>query len=250
MVKITTKWFTRMTAARFPFLEFEQLPQVIGKEDDSSLFNDMLPIKNKELKPETLKEIFYTQKDIEEAKKQGYEEGEQQGIAKQKSMEEEFKAMILNTLNSIIEKVNEISSNISSNQDELMEGCAELAFSIAAKVAGNAEKQINKEIILNFLKDNFKFFIDEPSVSIKLNPETYLLIKEEIEKAYSGHKFKGNLMISIDYNMERGDCAVEFRNTSIKKTKNEINKAIEAIFSKYMAKDKEQEIETTSITEE
>lgn len=228
-----------MTAARFPFSDFDELVKPFDKDRPASLFSNLLKVENKE--NEKLKEIFYSQKDLEEAKKQAFEEGQQHGMQKQKLLDEDFKAIVLQTLNTIISNIDQISADISLKQDDLISGCAELAFAIANKLKGGDEEKVDKNTILNFLNENFKYFIDEPSIKVKLNPETYLHIKDEIEKAYAEHKFQGTMTFVIDHALGKEDCAVEFQDASIKKSKQDIQKSIDEIYEKYIVVRKEEE---------
>ncbi|WP_152606833.1 FliH/SctL family protein [Candidatus Jidaibacter acanthamoebae] len=234
--KTAIRWCINMTTARFPFTEFGASSYILTNDDNALLFNDNSEVEKKT--NDDLKDIFYSQKDLEDAKKQAFKEGELQGIEKQKGLEEQFKHTILTTLNSIMEKINELSLNINSDQDGLIQGCAELAFAIADKIKGSAEQSADENSIINFIKDNFNHFADEPVLNIKLNPETYLHIKDEIEKAYSEHNFKGSLMFAIDHSLGREDCAVEFQDACIKKSKQEIIAALDNIYAKYFKAEK------------
>lgn len=232
MVQPKINWYTKMSKKKFPFFELQD--ETLG-EVKASLFKELLNKNDVQRKEKTIKEIFYTQKDLDEAKKIAYEQGLEQGIKQQSLSEEQFKIQALEALNTIIRKIEEIGNERTHTHiTDLSNGCAELAFAIANKICDEDGGKLDQNMIKNFISDNVKFFVDEAFITIKLSPQVYSYLSKEIEELCKKNNFIGKITFTVDNNFEPNDCTIEFNDTCIKKSKKYIINTVNSIYNQYV----------------
>ncbi len=128
--------------------------------------------------------------------KKGLEEGKK--IA-QRECEKELEK-IRNLIGQIRDK---ISEELKSAEPHLLK----LAYTIAKKVIA-AELRINKNAILNIVREAIERLKDKTKIIVKLNPADYDFVEKEKEKIKEGFEIK-ELKFERDEKVKEGGCIVQ-----------------------------------------
>ena len=151
----------------------------------------------------------------EQKEKQGYEEGFDKGyydgIEKGKSeMEQKFSGLI-STMESVTNSALEEKHKIINATEEDIVG---LSAGIARKVV-DQELSVNKDVIVNFVKEAIKKLEDKEKIIIYANPDDIELIKSHREDFKELVDTADTLHILPDELLEKGECRLESKNEII-----------------------------------
>ncbi len=182
----------------------------------------------------------------EESKKEGYNSGFKEGFEKgfEKGYEEGFKKAsedILieqKKLKSKISELDKIIHNLVNFKEEqiksLLPEILELSIKIAKKIV-STELSINKKILLNIIKEALKEVSVAEKIIIKINPEDFEKIREEIDQITGENSY---IKIIPAHEMSQGSFYIETEDNVIDSKVEEKFQEIEnAIHSVLYSKD-------------
>lgn len=168
------------------------------------------------------------QKGYEEGYKQGYEEGLKKGYTEGlKSAEFEIKQKINqleNTVQTLINLIEELQSFKEKEFKNLLPQIISFALNVAKKVV-SFKISTDKEVILSIVKEALQSLpISDEKILIKLNPEDYKVVSENIEKLGIN---KSSIFIEPSELIRKGEYLIETSSQYIESTIQDRFKEIE-----------------------
>ena len=184
---------------------------------------ESIKIQSEEIKLKTQEDIKNIISDAEKqaidikesAQKNGYDEGFEKGyydgLAKAKSeIEQKFSSLITNLQSIVTSAMEEKNKIINSAEDDIVE----LSAAIAKKVINN-EISINKNSIINLVKEAIKKLEDKEKIIIYAHPSDLELIKSHRDEFKELVDTIDTLHIIPDELLEPGECRLESRSEII-----------------------------------
>ena len=168
--------------------------------NQSDTFNDLTANQYNCL---TYEEMY--QREIEAAEKQGYDQGYLKGLSDGAIAGKKEIDPVIQKLGKAFDEVNQIKTNLSKYTEI---EAVNLSIAIAKKIVGN-EISINKNVILNIVKEALKKVDGHETIKIKVNPtENHILEENKIDiKKIAG--CVQNIEIICDEHIALGGCIVE-----------------------------------------
>ncbi len=160
--------------------------------------------------------------DIEQAREEGFKEGENSAIAiAQKQSAEALRA---------IARISQLLLGRLHNEVmELNEDAIEFSKACAFKLAGASLEKYEKVTIDNYVKEALINLRNNPRIAIKVPTNIKPLIDNSINQIASEIGFEGKIDLRADDNAQIGECSIEWQGGAIRHDQGfierEINKA-------------------------
>lgn len=142
------------------------------------------------------------QKEIDQAKEDGYNQGYHDGFA---VGDEKGRQQGLEHLNSVIKDLQEIVHHIKEELDNRVGDLIKLAVKIANRIV-HAELEINPQIINGIVKEMVQDMTNFEEIVIHVNPE---LEKYLVEEDFKSEFVKQQINFVGDSKLKMGDCIVK-----------------------------------------
>ena len=159
---------------------------------------------------------------------QGFTEGEKAGI----DSERKNLKSVLDTLSQVVRQLDEIRNEIYRYSEKEV---VSLAMGIATKIVRH-EITINKNVILNVLKQALKKIVDYDKIKIRVNPSDLQFLKTQ------NHQFShlidnmGSIVFEEDETILTGGCLIETNSGDIDARIDKQLEAVEEAFKSEFAK--------------
>ena len=191
--------------------------QPVSFERESELFSDLSEnsVMNWKLSGNSKQDIMALKG---RAYAEGFTAGEKAGI----DSERKNLRSVLDTLTQTVQQLNETKDEVYRHSEKEV---VSLAMSIATKIVGH-EVTVNKNVVLNVLKQALKKIVDSDKIKIRVNPYDLQFLKTQ------NHKFShlidnmGNISFEADETILTGGCLIETNSGDIDAR---IDKQIEAV---------------------
>jgi hypothetical protein len=178
--------------------------------------------------------------DLAKIKRQEYDRGKEEMEAKIAEMQEQFQRETAGVIMQISTRFDEISQQVHSANQFIMNDAAELSYQLAKKLSATTEKIFGHEQIINFFKDHVNLLMGEPKLLIKVSSGVADDLIHKIEKVFSQSDYIGVLSVVRSAKVPLGDCEIHWdggmlkkdRGEFVKKFEENIEKAIERVASK------------------
>jgi flagellar assembly protein FliH len=149
---------------------------------------------------------------------EGFTAGEKAGIdSERKNLES-----VIDTLTQTVEQLNEIKNEVYRHSEKEV---VSLAMGIATKIVGH-EVTINKNVILNVLKQALKKIVDSDQIKIRVNPYDLQFLKTQNHQFAHLIDNMGSVSFEADETILTGGCLIETNSGDIDAR---IDKQIEAV---------------------
>lgn len=194
-------------------------------EENRNDESGMLKIDSEETKE---KKITYTQEELEShikiARDEGYEEGFK---ASQSSLEVNKIELLANVGANLLN----IFERIDAKVFEMEKDCAELLKKILRKVVPGVLDERAKEIVENFIKDNFVNIKKEAKLSFYANPEVIPYVQDVVAGLARINDFEGKISIHKDAGLGLSDCRIEWEKGGVELKSEEILNKIDDVLN-------------------
>ena len=183
---------------------------------------DPSPIKRKKI---------ITDADLEEARQQGFQEGENSAIAQAQTKTAENMRAIAGLMQMLIGKLqNEVN--------ELNEDAVELSIATAKAIANVAIDEFEPKILNQFIKDAVSNLRNVPRILVKVNSEVRDLVTPHLLQTAKDAGFDGQIEIRGEENISHADCSIEWQNGAISHNRTQILKNIDDAAKDFLASKK------------
>ncbi|MDL1956463.1 MAG: hypothetical protein LWW95_05375 [Candidatus Desulfofervidus auxilii] len=157
--------------------------------------------------------LVKAKEEAEQIKKQAYETGFKQGLKEGiKQGEKEAKIEILKKAEKKLENLEKIIEEIAQFRQKLFQKMEKeilgLALAIAKKIV-KQEVNINKEVILNNIREAINKLTEVDRVFVKVNPEDYEFIQQYRPDFLETLNQKQKIKLIKDETIKRGGCLIE-----------------------------------------
>ena len=142
---------------------------------------------------------------IEAAEKIAYEMGYNQGVSEGRKTGEKTIEPVLTKFEKALSELERIKQNLSHMAEV---EAVNLSLAIAKKIVGN-EISINKNVILNIVKEALKKVDGHENIKIKVNPLEFQIIEESRNELKKITNCMENIEIIADHEISQGGCVIE-----------------------------------------
>lgn len=149
-----------------------------------------------------------TQEDIDAARAQGFQEGENSAIAQAQIKTSESMRSIAHMMQMLIGK-------LQSEVNELNEDAVELSLATGKALAGVAIEEFEPQILQNFIKEAVTNLRNTPRILVKINAEVKDLVEPHLIQTAIDAGFDGQIEVRGEQNMPNADCSIEWQGGAI-----------------------------------
>lgn len=152
---------------------------------------------------------IWTEADVNNARQEGYMEGENSAMA----MAQKSASDSLRTISNLMQM---LIGRLHNEAQELNEDAVLVALSAAKSLAGVAIDQFEKSAIENYFKDVLANLRNMPRICININDESRDLIAPSLMKLAQDIGYEGQIEIRGDSSQAKGDCTIEWQGGAIR----------------------------------
>ena len=171
----------------------------------------------------------FTEEQVEEARKHGFDAGLQEGLEKATA---ETETSIEEVLNDIRSQLGTLFKAQAIGATNTFNDAVNIALAITKKCFPQQNTEHGFNEIDFMVRGVLKEIFDEPRVVIYINPQLKELMTEQIKTITNETSFEGQMVIMEDNEIMLGDCKVTWSNGSaernIENTLNKINQIVES----------------------
>jgi flagellar assembly protein FliH len=148
---------------------------------------------------------------LEEAKRQGYEEGYQLGVEDGRQFAKEQYQFQLQKADDILEQAYREKAAIIKEADPFV---IELTMEIAKKVI-QQELKANPEALIDSIKQTLSSVYETASISIGVAPEDFSFVQKQREQLRAIDNGQLEIKVFPDYSIEQGGCIIRTSSGSV-----------------------------------
>lgn len=182
-------------------------------------------------KEEEPPEPIFTLLQIDEARKQGYDEGILSG-------REEASSGIENSIGQTLERIAQQLPTIiqaqSAANEQMMANAAEIAVTIMRKLMPTLLERHGAAEIDGLLSDCVSNLIDQPKIRIRVAKDHVAAVEERLESLIAASGFDGRFLVEPDEAMQPTDCRIDWPGGGIEKRSDEVWAQIDAALARFL----------------
>lgn len=175
----------------------------------------------------TRKKQVLNEADLQAARDQGFQEGEQSAIAQASKQSADAMRSIARMMQLLLGKLhNEV--------DDLRHDALDVAMTAAEAIAEEALKKCGEENIKNYIKEAVSNLPDSAKIIVKVSPDLVDLLTNQISQVAKDAGFDGKLDLRGDENSANFDCAIEWQGGAIRHNKQATLEAIRTAAAEWL----------------
>jgi len=188
------------------------------------------------LEPEATKPVekTYSEKEFNDSRIKGYEEGYAKGFGAAKGEADDLNKQIEETIKSIDAKLASISDSAKDAVKKDEQEVARLVMIIAKKIAGDALEKNPLPEVERIINKAFEQLFDEPVVTIHISAKVAAGIKDRIDSMTAKKGFTGKVEILEKQDFAPSQCEVMWSGGGMSGDKDIIIKEIDDMCSKIL----------------
>lgn len=163
------------------------------------------------------------------AKKLGYAEGFEAGLAQASTEAAAREKDTLAAMSHIKDKLSEVATTYAALINEQSTELADLVVAIARKVAGEALDARGVDTIVALVLRCLPVFLDKPKVVVEVHSDMLDNVKEVLRPYLDAQGFAGDLQFKSNDTLDRYDARVEWANGHAHRSTEHIWREIEAL---------------------
>ena len=183
-------------------------------------------------KEEEPPEPTFTLLQIDEARKQGYEEGVLSG-------REEATSGIENSIGQTLERIAQqlpaIIQAQSTANEQMMANAAEIAVTVMRKLMPTLLERHGAAEIDALLSNCVSNLIDQPKIRIRVAADRVEAVEERFESLVAASGFDGRFLVEPDEAMQPTDCCIDWPGGGIEKRSDEVWAQIDTALARFLA---------------
>lgn len=169
---------------------------------------------------------------VDEARKQGYEEGV---LAGREEASNGIENGIGQTLDRIAQQLPAIAQTQSTVNEQMMANAAQIAVTVMRKMMPTLLDRHGAAEIEALLSDCVMNLIDEPKIRIRVAADHAAMVEERLESLVAASGFDGRFLIEPDESLQPTDCSIDWPGGGIEKRTDEIWAQIDAALDRFLA---------------
>jgi flagellar assembly protein FliH len=170
---------------------------------------DFAPINDGQIPPKFKRKTQITEEDLQAAKMQAYQEGEQSVIAQAQMKSSE-------SLRSIAHLMQMLIGKLQQEVNELNQDAVELALCAAHAISDEAVKQYEPEILNAYLKEAVSNLRNVPRILVQINSQIEPFVKDALVQTAKDAGFEGKIEVRGIENQIAGDVSIEWQGGAIR----------------------------------
>ena len=188
------------------------------------------PIQQEPVQPQNIN--VYTEKDIQDSRLAGYEDGYAKGYNAAKSESDTLDEEIKSSLQAIQKSLSEIKTNIQSADERYASDVMQLVSEMVKKISHIELKDKNFEVVETTVRKVLRLLFEEPIITINVNSKMVGQLVSKLDEIIKSEGFDGKVDIKGSNQIHPGDCNISWHGGGVKREKAEILNEIENMAGK------------------
>ncbi len=176
---------------------------------------------------------IFSENELEQAKKIAYERGVEEGrnaaISAHQQQEVQNQMRLNQQLQALNEQITNANDVIKTQIEAQHTTLAQLAFSVAKKLGGQAIEQNSLALLREMIEKCLPHILDYPSLKIMVCEADASEFWNDINAQISDAGYAGELQVASDENMQRGDIRIEWQFGDAERSLEKLTAEIDAI---------------------
>ncbi len=161
-----------------------------------------------------IKEVSFSQEELDNAVRAAEEQSYEKGYNAAVSEHEKAEAVLLDNINN---RLVTILSDVGANNAEQEQNALRFAVALVRKLLPQLEGEVAVREVETFIRENFKNFAKEESLSFRFNPGIIGDIAPKLSRLAEKNDFEGKIAIHKDDSLGLSDCRIEWLNGGVEK---------------------------------
>lgn len=183
-------------------------------------------------KEEEPPEPTFTLLQIDEARKQGHDEGI---LAGREEASSGIENSISQTLERIAQQLPTIVQAQSAANEQMVANAAEIAVTIMRKLMPALLERHGAAEVDALLSDCVSNLIDEPKIRVRVAADHAATVEERLESLVSASGFDGRFLVEPDETMQPTDCCIDWPGGGAEKRSDDIWAQIDTALERFLA---------------
>jgi flagellar assembly protein FliH len=172
----------------------------------------------------------FSEDELDQAKKLAYQQGINDGMAQaitaQQQLEAQNQAQIANNLEALLNELAQANSIMQEHIKQAETELANLALAAAHKLANGMIAENALPLLQAMIAECLPHILHYPSLKISLNEADASNYWQDINAQISNAEYQGEVQITPNPNMEKGDIKIEWRFGELNRSMQEINQQL------------------------
>ena len=156
-------------------------------------------------KPEIKAE--FTQAQLDAAREEGYIQGHSAALEEAGTAREHYVADAINLIAQNLGKLDEIQRTAN---DALANDAMRMAYGVISKLLPEFARQHALENVEGFIRQILPVAVGEPRLLIRAHEMISTELDERLKEVFTRASFQGGYVVVVDYELQPGDCRVEW----------------------------------------
>lgn len=170
----------------------------------------------------------YNDNDLAVSRQEGFDEGKKQGISETLTGIEKTS---FDTLNAVLDELSIIHAGQKQANQEISNNATALALTIVRKIFPTLNDKTALDEVKSILLMVLGRLIDEPKITIKVNPSSSNDLSAKLDLEYSSENSIVNFSIIADENVSQGNCKIEWSNGTAERNLDKLKHEIDDIIA-------------------
>ncbi|MBE6459145.1 MAG: hypothetical protein E7010_05005 [Alphaproteobacteria bacterium] len=160
------------------------------------------------------KVVSYSQEELDNAVSAAEEKAYERGFNAAVSEHEKAEMVLLDSINN---RLITILADVSTQNTVQEQSALQFAVSLVRKLLPGLEEKVAVKEVETFIRDNFKNFARESSLSFRFNPDIISAVAPKISQLAEKNDFEGKIALHKDDSLGLSDCKIEWKNGGVER---------------------------------
>ncbi len=156
-------------------------------------------------KPEVKAE--FTQAQLDAAREEGYIQGHSAALEEAGTAREHY---VADAINLIAQNLGKLDENQPAANEELANGAMRMAYGVISKLLPEIGRQYALENVESFIRQILPVAVGEQRILIRAHEMIAADLDERLRDVFARASFQGAYSVIVDYELQPGDCRVEW----------------------------------------
>lgn len=171
-------------------------------------------------------EPMFTKSQVDAAREEGYVAGHTAALEEAETARSHY---VADAINLVAQGLSHLDEQQQIANREIGETAIRLLFAVARRTIPETAHQFAKENITDFVRQTLPVVLGEPKLLIRVHSMIVEDIQSQLTEVFTRAGFQGTYLVVADYELQPGDCRVEWSGGGAERNEGRIWREIERI---------------------
>ncbi len=165
------------------------------------------PAASEELPPEPVSKLEFTQAQLDAAREEGYIAGHSAALEEAGTSREHY---VADAINLIAQGLDKLEDQQRAANAELADLAMRMVYGVAQKLLPRFAQAHAVDNIEHFVREVLPIAVGEPRLMVRAHPMIAADLEQRLKDVFVRASFQGSYSVATDYELQPGDCRLEW----------------------------------------